>query len=87
MAGESIEVTKWIFIGLFVMLLYFMLSPGVIWSFPESDTCEPDKVNVMFHGVLFTVILLILLPYIFKMAVKVTGGGSSAVKGVPFNWN
>ena len=83
MSGDGIEITKYIFIGLFVLLLYFMLSPGVIWSFPENDTCEPDKVNVLFHGVLFTVILLIIIPYIWKMANKVTGSSGSVVKGFP----
>ena len=59
---------------LVITILFFVMSPGIIWHFPEKLVCNadgtPNKINVISHGVLFSFILVFFYESIQKVIYK-----------------
>ena len=73
--GENTQdLTKMAMMVAIIALMFFLLSPGVIWNFPEDKTCSADgtvnKINVVTHGVLFGIILVISYNFISDFVYK-----------------
>jgi len=57
-------------LAIVIALLFFFASPGVIFTFPESnitstsDPKRPNQVNLMFAAVCYGIVLSFALPFI-----------------------
>jgi len=72
--GENEDITKMAMMAVAIAFMFFLLSPGTIWNFPEDPTCGKDgkvnKVNVVTHGLLFGIVLVLVYDKIKNFIYK-----------------